>query len=366
MQSTSTPRPAPGCRTRVASRRPDTSTARAADPAAARPMLRGLSSGLTRSLKNRTIRCWCCGSQLSGALPRLGGRAQSSRPSLCSTSSRGIGLQVLLQPGDGGVVVLGDLRDARGSPRGPPPSWCGGPSWPCWPGACRSPPGVGWRASCSYAQYTVYIRERRTRSARPPRGRGHRVAEQHGDGHRADAARHRRDRARRARPRPRTRRRRRACPSAARFMPTSMTVAPGLIQSPRIISALADGRHHHVGARRTTPARSRVFEWHDGHRGVRRRAAAPPSACRRCCCGRRPRRRAPASGVPRLGRAAASRRRRARRRSAARPSRRRPTFSGWKPSTSFAGAIASSTACERRWPRAAAAAPGCRPRRDRR
>ena len=45
-----------------------------------------------------------------------------------------------------------------------------------------------------------------------------------------------------------------------RFMPTSITVAPGFTQSPLTISGPADGGDR-TSARRQTAARSRVREW---------------------------------------------------------------------------------------------------------
>ena len=72
-------------------------------------------------------------------------------------------------------------------------------------------------------------------------------------------------------------------------MPTSITTAPGLIHSPWISFAHADGGDDDVGLadHGGEIARARV---RDRHRRVRARAAAAPSACRRCCCGRpRPR-----------------------------------------------------------------------------
>ena len=79
---------------------------------------------------------------------------------------------------------------------------------------------------------------------RRPFRRQNRVGHQHGDGHPADAARHRRDRAgdrgglRIGDVADETRW---AClirhaAAATRLMPTSITIAPGLTQSPRTIS----------------------------------------------------------------------------------------------------------------------------------
>ena len=110
--------------------------------------------------------------------------------------------------------------------------------------------------------HLVRVRHSRRRSAAWPRcrrrqageraGRPHRVGEQARDRHRPDAARHRRDRARDLAPL-RRRRRRRRCASCrpsrvTRLMPTSITVAPGLIQSRRTISGAADRGEQDVGA----------------------------------------------------------------------------------------------------------------------
>ena len=50
-------------------------------------------------------------------------------------------------------------------------------------------------------------------------------------------------------------------PSAPRLMPTSITMAPGLIQSPWTKFGLADGGDDDVAPAATSPGRSRVFEW---------------------------------------------------------------------------------------------------------
>ena len=85
------------------------------------------------------------------------------------------------------------------------------------------------------------------------------VGQQVRDGHRADAAGDRREPPRHL-ARPRRRRRRRAGRRPVRLMPTSMTAAPGLIQSPRIISGRPDGGHEDVGraAEAGQVARARV------------------------------------------------------------------------------------------------------------
>ena len=117
-----------------------------------------------------------------------------------------------------------------------------------------------------------------------PRG-DHRVAQQHRDRHRADAAGHRRDQPRALGGAARTRRRRPG-PSSVRLMPTSITTAPSLTQSPRTSRGPADGGDQHVGAAAHLGevARARVAD-RDG--GVARRAAARRPACRRGPSGRR-------------------------------------------------------------------------------
>ncbi len=105
--------------------------------------------------------------------------------------------------------------------------------------------------------------------ARRAARRDQRVGHQHGDRHLADAAGHRGDRAgarggflvgdvadRRVFGLPLASS---PCP-ATRLMPTSMTIAPGLTQSPRTISALPTAATS-TSARRATTGRSRVREW---------------------------------------------------------------------------------------------------------
>ncbi len=92
-----------------------------------------------------------------------------------------------------------------------------------------------------------------------PLGRLDRIHQQHRDRHRPDAAGHRRDpagdfaHARRSR-------RRRKLAFGVRFMPTSMTTAPGLTMSAVTRLRRADGSNHDVGLR-VTAARSRVALW---------------------------------------------------------------------------------------------------------
>ena len=87
----------------------------------------------------------------------------------------------------------------------------------------------------------------RIRTLHPRAGGGQRVDEQHRDRHRADAAGHRRDRRGDLAPPPRSRRRR-TRPSSVRFMPTSITTAPGLTVSAPSSFGTADGGDQHVGA----------------------------------------------------------------------------------------------------------------------
>ena len=97
-----------------------------------------------------------------------------------------------------------------------------------------------------------------------------------------------------------------------------------------------------MSAWRTSPGRSRVFEWQIGDRAARRSAAPAPSAGRRCSTGRsRPRacrrdpRRCPCSSVMQPYGVHG--------RSVGRFSTRRPMLYGWKPSTSFSGSMRSVT-----------------------
>ena len=80
-----------------------------------------------------------------------------------------------------------------------------------------------------------------------------RVAQQAGHGHRPHAARDRRDRAGDARRRRRSSTSPRLGPQRVRFMPTSMTTAPGLTQSPR--DAGRRGRRRPRGRRARAAAR---------------------------------------------------------------------------------------------------------------
>ena len=131
------------------------------------------------------------------------------------------------------------------------------------------------------------------------------VLQQAGNRHRTDAARHRRDRAgdldrfgeRHIADQP---------PSVSRLTPTSITVAPGAIQSPRTSSRSADGGHDDVRATALGGEIARAGMDH-GDGGVGSRAAASPSAARRWWNGPAPRRaRPPAKCRPRP--AASSRR----------------------------------------------------------
>ena len=172
---------------------------------------------------------------------------------------------------------------------------------------------------------------------------------QTGNRHRPDAARHRRNRARDGRgfgksdvaddarpflcrPRP-----------ARRLMPTSITMAPGLIQSPRIISGLPMAATSR-SARRQTAGQIARLGMADGDGGVlveqqlRHRLADDVGAADHHRL--QPGERAPARSWP------ASRSRAACRAPApGRPLASRPTLSGWKPSTSLAGSMAAMILC---------------------
>ena len=140
------------------------------------------------------------------------------------------------------------------------------------------------------------LQHRRTSAARaraPSRGDG--VLEQHRDRQRADAAGHRRERAAPPRRRPDARRRRPPIPaarnrrpaatsrrgaaaatarSATRFMPTSITVAPGLTNAGVTKPGPADRRHQDVGFGRD---RGESMRSSSGRSSPWRRAAA--AAC---------------------------------------------------------------------------------------
>ena len=122
--------------------------------------------------------------------------------------------------------------------------------------------------------------------ARPPAcARLERVAQQHRDRHRPDAAGHGRDQPRRAR-RAASNSTSPTRPSSVRLMPTSITTAPSLTQSPWTSRGRADGGDQHVGAAADLGevARARVA---DRSRWRWRPAAARRPACRRGPSGRR-------------------------------------------------------------------------------
>ena len=193
-------------------------------------------------------------------------------------------------------------------------------------------------------------------------GRAQRVDQQAGDGHRPDAARHRRDRARdlRALPRKSTSPTSRVLPSRAgtRLMPTSITVAPGLIQSPRTISGRPTAANSR-SARRHTAGRSRGLRMRDRDGRSSRPAAAAPAACRRCWSGRSPPPPCPASDgctvFARMTQPSG-----VHGTSAGSPVASRPALTGWKPSTSLRRIDRVEHLAGSRSAAAAAAAPGCR------
>ena len=99
-------------------------------------------------------------------------------------------------------------------------------------------------------------------------GRFERVLQQHGDGHRADAAGNRRNRRRHFPHRRRNRHRRPTCHPASRFMPTSTTTAPGRTMS-AVRNALADGHDDNVGrARQSGDVRAAAMADGDGGIGA--------------------------------------------------------------------------------------------------
>ena len=113
----------------------------------------------------------------------------------------------------------------------------------------RSPPGSGARPASGPT------------SPGPHRAGGlQRVLQQHRDRHRPDAPGHGRDRPR-ALGRPPRSRRRPPGPSSVRFMPTSITVAPGLHHLGRRPAAGCPTAATSTSARRHTSPRSRVREW---------------------------------------------------------------------------------------------------------
>ena len=111
--------------------------------------------------------------------------------------------------------------------------------------------------------------------------REQRVAQQHRDRHRADAAGDRRDQPGALGARRRSRRR----PSLSVRLPTSITVAPGLIQSPWTRPGRPTAATR-TSARRQTSPRSRVLRVADGHGGVGGQQQRGDRACRRGPSGR--------------------------------------------------------------------------------
>ena len=126
-------------------------------------------------------------------------------------------------------------------------------------------------------------------------------------------------------------------------MPTSITVAPGLIQSPRTISGRPTAANTR-SARRHTAGRSRVLRMRDRHGRVlgeqelRQRLADDVGAADHDRLDARR-----ASGCTVL--ASMMQPSGVQGTSAGRPVASRPALIGWKPSTSLAGSIASMTFC---------------------
>ena len=118
-----------------------------------------------------------------------------------------------------------------------------------------------------------------------PLRRAQRVREQHRDRHRPDAARHRRDPARASSRAASKSTSPQSLPSGRRLMPTSMTIAPGLIHVARHELRLADRGDDDVGlphdARAGRASRSGRSSPCSAPSGAR-----APSAGRRCSTGR--------------------------------------------------------------------------------
>ena len=125
-------------------------------------------------------------------------------------------------------------------------------------------------------------------------------------------------------------------------MPTSITVGARL--DPVAPHHLGPCRPPRTPGRRggTPPARSRVLNARPSP-SRSRRAGAAPAACRRCWSGRSPPlrgRRATGTDLARTMQPSG-----VQGASAGSPADSRPAFTGWKPSTSFAGSIAAITFC---------------------
>ena len=173
----------------------------------------------------------------------LGVAASSS--AAASASGRGDAARSELKRGQGhgGLAV----RDRSGSPN-------------------LTEPGRGFNAASARRSGGVTLRH----NCSPQRGLGPAargalggvdgVGEQHRDRHRPDAARHRRDRRRRPAATPAKSTSPHSLPAALRFMPTSMTTAPGLTIAPVSVLARPTAATT-TSARRVCAPRSGVRLW---------------------------------------------------------------------------------------------------------
>ena len=162
----------------------------------------------------------------------------------------------------------------------------------------------------------------------------------------------------------RSRRRRHSLPSGVRLMPTSMTIAPGLIMSPVTRRGLPVATTS-TSARRVCPARSRVREVQMVTVALRWSSMSaiglPTMLLRPTTTASRP-----SSATPDADPACAMHPAGVHGTNPGWPTTRLPTFWTWKPSTSFSTAMVSSTFVLADLRAAAAAAPGCRGSTDRR
>src|SRR4029453_2487862 len=137
----------------------------------------------------------------------------------------------------------------------------------------------------------------------------------------------------------------RTLPSAPRLIPTSITTEPGFTHSPRTRPPRPAAAIR-TSAFPTSPARSAVREWHmvtvACRSSSRKATGLPTRRLRPTTTARAPRGGAPTSSSGRITPSGVRGRR------PGCPAMRWPWLTGWSPSTSFAGGIASITACASR------------------
>ena len=191
--------------------------------------------------------------------------------------------------------------------------------------------------------------------------RDERVVQQHGDGQQADAAGHGRDLAGHFLDAPRNRRRPPG-PLSIRFMPTSITTAPGLTMS-AVTNRARPIATIRMSARAGDGGEIAGAAVANGHGGVAAGALLhqehAPSACRRCRCGP-PRRRWPRRSECRCAAAVAGRRGACKAGIAAGPARSGRRFRDGRRRRPCSGLMAVEHPASRRSASAAAIAPGCR------